>query len=117
MLNVKRVYEDADASDGTRYLIDRLWPRGMAKERLLMTAWLKEVAPSDALRHWFGHDATKWAEFERRYAAELDDNPEAWKPIIEASKKGRVTLLYSAHDEEHNNALVLKAYLEKHMTS
>lgn len=115
MLQVKRVYEDPDATDGTRYLIDRLWPRGMSRERLVMEAWLKEVAPSAELRHWFGHDATKWEEFERRYTAELDDNPESWKPIIEASKRGTVTLLYAAHDEDHNNALVLKIYLERHL--
>ena len=115
MLQVKRVYEDPDATDGTRYLIDRLWPRGMSRERLVMKAWLKEVAPSAELRHWFGHDATQWEEFERRYTAELDDNPESWKPIIEASKRGTVTLLYAAHDTEHNNALVLKTYLERHL--
>lgn len=117
MLHIKRVYEDPDATDGTRYLVDRLWPRGVAKEKLVMEAWLKEVAPSGELRQWFGHDATKWKEFERRYAAELDDNPEAWKPLIKSSTQGTVTLLYAAHDAEHNNALVLKIYLEGHMAS
>lgn len=117
MLKTKRVYEARGAEDGDRYLVERLWPRGMKKENLVMVAWLKNVAPSGELRNWFGHDPAKWEEFQRRYRAELDANPGAWQPLIEASKKGNVTLLYSAHDTEHNNALVLKTYLEEHMTA
>jgi uncharacterized protein YeaO (DUF488 family) len=115
MLSLKRVYDDHDVDDGARYLVERLWPRGMKKEDLVMEAWLKEVAPSTELRRWFGHDPAKWEEFERRYRAELDEHPEAWKPLVDASRKGKVTLLYSARDTEHNNALVLKSYLEKQM--
>ncbi len=113
MLKTKQVYEAYDASDGARFLIDRLWPRGMKKEKLVMEAWLKDVAPSGDLRRWFGHDPAKWEEFQQRYRAELDARPDAWKPLLEASKRGKVTLLYAARDHEHNNALVLKSYLEK----
>ena len=112
MLKVKRVYESTEASDGARFLVERLWPRGMKKEKLNMEAWLKDVAPSDSLRRWFGHDPFKWKEFQERYQAELDDHPDAWGPILEAMKRGDVTLLYSTHDTEHNNAVALKAYLE-----
>ncbi len=115
MLKLKRVYERTEASDGIRFLVERLWPRGMKKEELHMQAWLKDVAPSDSLRRWFGHDPVKWSEFQKRYRAELDDNPNAWEPILEASERGDVTLLYSARDEDHNNALVLKAFLEERL--
>lgn len=80
-----------------------------------MEAWLKEAAPSNDLRRWFGHDPPKWIDFQKRYRAELAGNPNAWKPILEAAKQGNVTLLYSARDMEHNNALVLKAFLEKRL--
>jgi uncharacterized protein YeaO (DUF488 family) len=92
-----------------------LWPRGIKKEKLKMEAWLKEVAPSPRLRKWFAHDPNKWQQFEQRYRTELDANPEASKPILEAAKHGDVTLLYSARDTEHNSALLLKAFLEEHM--
>jgi len=115
MLYVKRIYEVPKAKDSTRYLVERLWPRGMKKVNLKMDAWLKEVAPSSELRRWFGHDSIKWDEFQRRYRAELDANPNAWKPLLKASKRGNVTLLYSARDAEHNNAIVLKPYLEARM--
>lgn len=113
MLKIKRVYEKDEPDDGTRYLVERLWPRGMKKETLKMDAWLKDVAPSSDLRRWFGHDPLKWAEFQQRYQAELSKNPDAWKPILQAAKQGNVTLLYSAHDTEHNNALVLLHFLEQ----
>ncbi len=113
MLKVKRVYENSEASDGTRFLVERLWPRGMKKEKLKMEAWLKEVAPSDSLRRWFAHDPLKWKEFQKRYRAELVSNPNAWKPILESAKRGAVTLLFSARDIEHNNAIVLKSFLEE----
>ncbi len=113
MLKIKRVYEKAESSDGTRFLVERLWPRGMKKEELKMKAWLKDAAPSADLRNWFGHDPLKWSEFQKRYQAELKAKPEAWTPILQAAKQGDVTLLYSAHDTEHNNALALKKFLEK----
>lgn len=113
MLKVKRVYEDSGAGDGARFLVERLWPRGMKKESLKMEAWLKEVAPSDSLRRWFAHDPLKWKEFQKRYRVELESNPDAWKPLLEAARRGNVTLLYSARDIEHNNAVVLKSFLEE----
>lgn len=115
MLKIKRVYEAAEKSDGTRFLVERLWPRGMKKESLKMKAWLKNVAPSADLRNWFAHDPLKWPEFQKRYQAELKANEAEWQPILDAAKEGDVTLLYSAHDTEHNNALVLKSFLEKRL--
>ncbi len=115
MLKTKRVYESVETSDGARFLVDRLWPRGIKKEKLKMEAWLKDVAPSPNLRKWFAHDPAKWQEFQQRYRAELESNPDAWKPILEPAKQGDVTLLYSARDTEHNNALLLKEFLEEHM--
>ncbi|HUH98095.1 MAG TPA: DUF488 domain-containing protein [Anaerolineales bacterium] len=112
MLKVKRVYEHAEVNDGVRFLVERLWPRGIKKEALKMEAWLKDVGPSDDLRRWFGHDPLKWSEFQDRYRAELDANPQAWKPILEAARHANVTLLYSARDTEHNNAIALMLYLE-----
>ncbi len=113
MLKIKRVYEKAETADGTRFLVERLWPRGMKKEDLKMKAWLKDAAPSDALRRWFAHDPAKWAEFQKRYRAELRKDPDAVGPIVEAVKRGNVTLLFSAHDTEHNNALVLRDFVEQ----
>lgn len=113
MLKIKRVYEKAESSDGTRFLVERLWPRGIKKEALKMKAWLKDAAPSADLRSWFGHDPLKWSEFQKRYQVELKAKPEAWAPILQAAKQGDVTLLYSAHDMEHNNALALKNFLAK----
>jgi uncharacterized protein YeaO (DUF488 family) len=111
MIRVKRVYEPPDASDGARFLVERLWPRGLTREALRLDGWLKEVAPSHALRRWFGHDPAKWDEFQRRYRAELDERPEAWRPLLEAARRGDVTLLFSARDAEHNNAVALQRYL------
>ena len=116
MLYAKRIYEAPKAKDGTRYWVDRLWPWGMKKEKLIMDAWLKEVAPSTELRRWFGHDPAKWNEFQQRYRAELQANPGAWKPLLEAARQGNITLLYSARDTEHNNAIVLKSFLEGRIT-
>ena len=114
MIQLKRVYEAASRDDGTRFLIERLWPRGIKKESLKMDAWIKEAGPSTELRQWFSHDPAKWAEFQRRYAKELDGRAEVLEPIRKAAKHGTVTLLYSSHDEEHNNAVALKSYLGKH---
>lgn len=112
MLVVKRVYEPAQRSDGARFLVERLWPRGVKKEALQLDGWLKDVAPSDALRRWFGHDPQKWKEFRRRYFTELERTPEAWQLLLEVARHGTVTLLYSARDLKHNNALALKDYLQ-----
>jgi uncharacterized protein YeaO (DUF488 family) len=112
MVAVKRVYEPPQRSDGARFLVERLWPRGVKKEALQLDGWLKDVAPSDALRRWFGHDPQKWKEFRRRYFAELKRKPEAWQPLLAAVCQGPVTLLYSTRDLEHNNALALKDYLQ-----
>ena len=112
LLKTKRVYEPAEASDGIRFLVERLWPRGIKKEELEMEDWLKDLAPSPDLRKWFAHDPAKWDEFQRRYRAELEANPDAWQPILQAAKKGNVTLLYSARDTEHNSAVLLKAFIE-----
>ncbi|MBT0652528.1 MULTISPECIES: DUF488 domain-containing protein [Geobacteraceae] len=112
MIRIKRVYDPYEPDDGPRFLVDRLWPRGMKKENLRMDGWLKDAAPSDALRHWFGHDPAKWEEFCRRYDAELEYNSAAWRPILDMARKQDITLLYSAHDNEHNNAVVFRSFLE-----
>lgn len=114
MITLKRAYEKAAPEDGTRFLVERLWPRGIKKTDLRLDAWLKDVAPSDALRRWFAHDPKKWPDFQRRYSAELDRHSEAWEPIRNAARHGAVTLVYSAHDTEHNNAVALKEYLRAH---
>ena len=113
MIKIKRVYDASAPSDGRRFLVERLWPRGMKMEELKFDAWLKEAAPSTELRQWFSHDPAKWREFQRRYRAELKMNPEAWQPIVEADSKGAVTLLFSSHDAEHNNVMALKRFLAK----
>jgi len=112
MIKVKRVYDPVEPDDGRRFLVDRLWPRGMRKEALRMEGWLRDVAPSDRLRRWFGHDPKKWEEFRRRYFAELEAHPEAWQPLREAARAGNVTLLFSARDTSYNNAVALREFLE-----
>jgi len=111
MLALKRVYDKPSPEDGVRFLVERLWPRGIRKADLRLDAWLKDVAPSTTLRRWFGHDPKKWSEFQRHYFAELDSHPEECDHIRKAARHGRVTLLYSAHDTEHNNAVALQEYL------
>jgi len=113
VIQTKRVYELHAAADGTRFLVERLWPRGIAKAALEMDGWLRDVAPSTELRRWFNHDPERWMEFKRRYVAELDAHSDAWKPILAKARRGRVTLLYSAHDVEHNNAVVLRDFLNR----
>jgi uncharacterized protein YeaO (DUF488 family) len=110
-LRLKRAYDPVSPDDGERYLVDRLWPRGVKKEALALTAWLKEIAPSDELRRWFGHDPARWPEFRRRYLAELKAKAAALQPLRAALKRGPVTLVYSAHDEAHNQAVVLREWL------
>jgi uncharacterized protein YeaO (DUF488 family) len=113
MIQLKRVYEKPEPRDGARILVERLWPRGLRKDEVQMDSWQKEAAPTSPLRKWFSHDAAKWTEFQRRYFAELEKQPEVWEPILKAAKHGAVTLLYSSHDTEHNNAVALKRYLEE----
>jgi len=115
MIQVKRVYDPPAESDGARLLVERLWPRGLKKEKARLDAWLREAAPSTGLRKWFNHDPGKWREFQRRYRAELDRHPEAWQPILEAAQKGRVTLLFSSRNAECNNVVALRAYLDSHL--
>lgn len=107
---IKRVYETPDAKDGFRILVDRLWPRGLTKEKAALDLWLKDIAPSTDLRKWFNHDPEKWKEFQKRYRKELKENKEAVDTLKEHLKKGTVTLLYAARDEAHNEAEVLKDY-------
>jgi len=111
-IEVQRVYGESQDRRGRRFLVDRLWPRGFREASLALDGWLKYLAPTDGLRRWFGHDPGRWDEFVHRYWDELDANPEAWKPLLDAAKRGRVVLLFGAKDEEHNNAVALRAYLE-----
>lgn len=111
-IRIKRVYDAADPADGSRILVDRLWPRGVRKGDLRLQHWAKELAPSDELRRWFGHDPARWDEFRRRYADELDIRPEALAALRAWLDYGPLTLLHAARDERHNNAVALKAYLE-----
>jgi uncharacterized protein YeaO (DUF488 family) len=111
-IHLRRVYDPPDRGEGRRYLVERLWPRGMRKEALKLDAWLKDMAPSTALRRWYGHDPEKWPEFQRRYRRELTANPAGWEALLEAARQGPITLLYSARDTERNSAQVLKAFLE-----
>lgn len=113
MIRIKRTYDRPTRIDGQRILVERLWPRGIRKTALKMDAWAKDVAPGTALRQWFGHDPERWMEFRRRYERELRENRAAWSPILDAARKGTVTLLYSAHDTEHNSAVVLRDFLMK----
>jgi len=108
-IRIKRVYDPPARADGRLVLVDRLWPRGLKKAEAAIDLWLKEVAPSTALRRWFDHDPARWDEFRRRYAKELDDNRGALAPLLAAD--GTITLLYSAHDPAHNNAVALAAWL------
>ena len=111
MLKLKRAYDPVSPEDGVRFLVERLWPRGLTKEKLQVDAWLKEAGPSTELRKWFSHDPEKWSQFRVRYFRELDSAPEAWRPIVSAARRGTVTLIYSSHDEQHNNAVALWEYL------
>lgn len=116
MIYLKRAYDEYELTDSCRFLVDRLWPRGVNKQDLALDGWLKEVAPSDELRRWFNHDPKKWSVFQRRYRGELDMNPEGWQTLLKVANEGDLTLIYGARDREQNNAVVLKAYLEEQMT-
>ncbi len=111
IIQTKRVYDPPDPADGLRILVDRLWPRGMKKEAAHIDLWLKDVAPSSELRQWFHHQSPDWAEFCRRYTAELDARPQAVAALLEQAQHGPVTLLYSAHDVHFNQAVALRDYL------
>jgi uncharacterized protein YeaO (DUF488 family) len=112
-IRVKRAYEPAADSDGTRILVDRIWPRGVAREEARLAEWIREVAPSDELRHWFGHDPDRWDEFRRRYFGELDGRRAPERALLAHVRAGRVTLVYGARDEAHNNAVALKEWLSE----
>jgi len=111
-IRVKKIYDPYDAKDGARVLVDGLWPRGVRKDEARLTLWLKDIAPSADLRRWFGHDPARFAEFARRYRAELAANKKAVSRMDDLVKSGRVTLLYAAHDTEHNEARVLADHLK-----
>lgn len=110
-LHLKRAYEPAVPADGKRILVDRLWPRGVSKEHAALDEWMKEIAPSDALREWFGHEPERWPEFQRRYKAELHEHAAEVEQLRALAKAHTVTLVYAAHDEERNNAVVLRDVL------
>jgi uncharacterized protein YeaO (DUF488 family) len=112
-VRIKRAYEAAAAGDGTRVLVDRLWPRGLSREAAHVDIWLKDVAPSEALRRFFGHDPAKWLEFRERYLAELADNPAVAQLRSLLRRGGTLTLLFAAKDIEHNNAIVLRELLTR----
>lgn len=107
-VRIKRAYEPASPGDGTRVLVDRLWPRGLKKSDAAIAQWMKEIAPSTELRQWFGHDVARWEEFRRRYGAELSSKGDLLAELREMAGKGPLTLIYSAHDEAHNQAVVLR---------
>ena len=111
MIRIKRIYDPPAPEDGRRVLVDRLWPRGLAKEAARIDEWLKEIAPSDALRTWFGHDPARWEEFRKRYREELGGHGEALERLRAETKRGTVTLLFAAKDSAHNNAVVLEELL------
>ncbi len=112
MIKIKRVYDEPEKTDGFRILVDRLWPRGLSKEKAKVDLWLKDIAPSDEIRKWFGHEPEKWVEFKRRYFKELEEKKELVDLIVEKAHGG-VTLLYGTKEEKYNNAHALKEYIEK----
>jgi uncharacterized protein YeaO (DUF488 family) len=115
MIKTKRAYDTVDGEDGIRFLVDRLWPKGIGKDKSKVDTWLKDVAPITELRRWFGHDPTKWSEFRRRYFSELRANPNGWRPIVEAVREGAVTLLYGVNGQTHDNAVALREFLRAHL--
>ena len=114
MIKLKRVYENPSPKDGLRVLVERLWPRGLTKERAAVDLWLKDVAPSAELRKWFGHDPARWEQFQERYRQELREKKDAVQLLRQKGKEGTVTLVYAARDEDHNGALALKRFLQGH---
>jgi uncharacterized protein YeaO (DUF488 family) len=112
-IRLKRAYEKKGGHDGTRVLVDRVWPRGVRKQEAGIDQWLKEIAPSTPLRKWFGHDPDKWPEFKKRYFRELDQNELMVEKLFEMNRKGAVTLVFASKNEKYNNAVALKEYLEQ----
>lgn len=110
-IQLKRVYDPPTGKDGSRFLVERLWPRGITKSSLADAQWLRDAAPSAELRKWFHHDPQRWNEFRRRYFSELKQEKDVLSPILKAAQNGAVTLLYSSHDTEHNNAVALREFL------
>jgi uncharacterized protein YeaO (DUF488 family) len=110
-IRLHRVHDGEPPPAGRRFLVDRVWPRGVRRTDLTLDGWLRDLAPSGELRKWFGHDPGRWEEFRRRYLAELEASPAEWRPLLEAAEQGDVTLLYGARDREHNNAMVLRDFL------
>ena len=108
MIHCKRAYDAATTEDGQRFLVDRLWPRGISHAELGNAPWLKDIAPSEDLRHWFAHDPAKWPEFRRRYTAEIAQKPQLLPQLRDIARQGVLTMVYSANDEQHNDALVLQ---------
>jgi uncharacterized protein YeaO (DUF488 family) len=115
MISLSRVYDHEPHGDGMVFLVERLWPRGVRKDAIELDGWLRDVAPSHELRKLFSHDPARWEEFRLRYVAELDGQPQSWQPLVQAAESGNVTLLYSSHDQEHNNAVALRDYLLSHL--
>ncbi len=113
MIRLKRVYEKPAKEDGLRILVERLWPRGFTKQKAKVDLWLKDIAPSTELRKWFGHDPAKWEQFRKRYEAELKRKTDSLKLLRQKAKEGTITLVFAARDEKHNNAVVLKRFLER----
>ena len=116
-ISIKRIYDPQEAEDGDRVLVDRIWPRGISKQKASWNEWAKEAAPSTELRRWFAHDPAKWDGFRKKYFEELDRNKEAVSHLSQLARKGKVTLLYAARDTEHNEAGALKDYLLQHASS
>jgi len=112
-VNIKRAYEAPSRDDGTRVLIDRLWPRGVSKDEARIDHWLKDLAPSTELRKWFGHDTARWEEFSKRYTDEIDEHAAELDQLLKLAQEGPITLVYAAHDELRNNAVVLRNILQK----
>jgi uncharacterized protein YeaO (DUF488 family) len=112
-IKIKRVYEQPNKDDGVRILVDRLWPRGLTKEKAGVDLWVKDIAPSTELRKWFAHDPDKWKSFRGRYETEIGHNPDLIKVLKQKAREGTITLIYAARDEKHNEALVLKEFLER----
>jgi len=112
MISLKRVYEPTSSTDGQRILVERLWPRGVSKEKAKITIWMTDIAPSTALRKWYSHDIAKWSEFKKRYIEELKENRDTVKYLQQLIKKGSTTFVFAAKDTEHNSAVVLKEFLE-----
>jgi len=117
MIKVKRVYDLPSGDDGERFLVERLWPRGVTREAAHLTAWLKDLAPSPTLRQWFGHDLKRWAEFQKRYEKELQtpEKQALLRQLADKARRGTVTLIFAARDTEHNSAVVLKNLIERYL--